>query len=145
MSAQVTVLPECDSSTIRIQDDQEGVWCISHNTPHSYSAKMTFTDLSNPLLGKLSRRRLELEHERDEQYAEHDEEVCMRGSKSIVHNSSQEESDNERSSDECQSTWWCVASGFLLCFWIWSQAVVPPCPFIILYVASTSVALLAFG
>jgi hypothetical protein len=68
---------------------------------------MTFTnDLSNPLLGNLSRRELELEHEHDEQYAEYDEEVCMRGSKSIVHNSSQEESDNERSSDECQSNWW---------------------------------------
>jgi hypothetical protein len=60
---------------------------------------MTFTnDLSTPLLGNLSRRELELEHEREEQYAEYDEEVCMRGS--------QEESANDQSSDECQTNWW---------------------------------------
>jgi hypothetical protein len=67
---------------------------------------MTFTnDLSTPLLGNLPRR--ELEHERGEQYAEYDEEVCMlRSSKSIVHVSSQEDSENEQSSDECQTNWW---------------------------------------
>jgi hypothetical protein len=67
---------------------------------------MTFTnDLSTPLLGNLPRHELELEHERerDEQYAEYDEEGCMRGSKSIVHDSSQEESENEQSSDEYQT------------------------------------------
>jgi hypothetical protein len=70
---------------------------------------MTFTnDLSTPLLGNLPRHELELEHERerDEQYAEYDEEGCMRGSKSIVHDSSQEESENEQSSDEYQTNWW---------------------------------------
>jgi hypothetical protein len=45
-------------------------------------------DLSNPLLGNLHRR--ELEHEQD---AEYDEEVCMRSSESIAHESSQNESE----------------------------------------------------
>jgi cation transport ATPase len=72
---------------------------------------MTFTnyDLSTPLLGNPSRREVELklEHERDEQYAEYDEEVCMRGSKSNVHDSSHEEYENEQSSDhENQTNWW---------------------------------------
>jgi hypothetical protein len=87
---------------------------IPHITPHSHSAKMTFTnyDLSTdpcPLL--CSGTLLEANSNSNSstnvtQYAEDDEEVCMRGSKSNVHDSSQEESANDQSSDECQTNWW---------------------------------------
>jgi hypothetical protein len=61
---------------------------------------MTSTnDLSTPLLGNLPRRELELDHERDEQCREYDEEVCMEGSKAIAYDISQKESENEQSSD----------------------------------------------
>jgi hypothetical protein len=51
------------------------------------------SDLSIPLLGNLPRR--EREQGRDEQDAQDDEEVCMRGSKSIAPNNSQEESQHD--------------------------------------------------
>jgi hypothetical protein len=100
-------------------DNYRNIDGIPHNTPHSYSAKMTFTnDLSTPLLGNPSRRELELklEHERDEQYAEDDEEVCMRGSKLIVHDSSHEEYENEQSSDKYQTNWWFDSCSLLSMF-----------------------------
>jgi hypothetical protein len=76
-------------------------------------------DISIPLLRNLPRH----EHKRDEQFADYDEEVCMRGSESIAHDSSPEESHNEKSGDQSRISWWfdsCVLS-IVVCFLVFLQ------------------------